>query len=268
MAEHGVNRVSIGVQSFRPPTLAVLERRHTPGDVPRAVECVRRRIANVSLDLIFGVPGQSLADWDDDLRQALALAPDHVSTYGLTYEKGTRLWAQRRRGLVQALDEDTELGLYLYALDTLAAAGLRRYEVSNHARPGRECRHNQTYWANWAYFGFGLGAARYVQGTRELNTRSLANYLQRIQSGRPATVQSETLAPDERARETISTQLRRAEGIDRPSFREQTGFELEGLVGPQIRRHVAAGLLQDDGTGIALTRVGVCVADAVIADLM
>src|SRR5262249_33102421 len=183
------------------------------------------------------------ADWDADLRHALALKPDHVSTYGLTYEKGTRLWKQRRRGLVQALDEDAELALYLHAFDTLAAAGPRRHQGSNHARPGRGGRRHQTDWANWAYFGFGVGAARYVHGTRELNSRSLAVYLRRIQAGRPATIQAETLAPEERARETIGTQLRRADGIDRGSFREQTGFEFDRLVGPKLRRHVATGLL-------------------------
>ncbi|HEY1378405.1 MAG TPA: coproporphyrinogen-III oxidase family protein [Gemmataceae bacterium] len=268
LADHGVTRVSVGVQSFDPRALAVLERVHAPADVPRAVDCVRRRVDNVSLDLIFGVPGQSLADWDADLKRALELNPDHISTYGLTYETGTRLWKQRRRGLVTALDEDAELALYLHALDTLAAAGYRRYEVSNHARPGRDCRHNQTYWANWAYFGFGVGAARYVGGTRELNTRSLPTYLDRIAAGRPAAFQSETLGPGERARETISTQLRRAEGISRDQFREQTGYDLDALAGPKVRRHVATGLLADDGRSVALTRAGVCVADSLIADLM
>jgi oxygen-independent coproporphyrinogen-3 oxidase len=268
LAGHGVTRVSIGVQSFDPRALAVLERGHSPADAPRAVDCVRRRIDNVSLDLIFGVPGQSLAHWDADLNCAVALEPDHVSTYGLTYEKGTPLWKQRRRGQVVALDEDAELALYLHALDTLAAAGYRRYEVSNHARPGRECAHNRAYWANWAHFGFGVGAARYVRGTRDLNTRSLAGYLDRIAAGRPATFQSETLEPHERALETISTQLRRAEGIDRPQFREQTGFDLDDLAGSRMERHVATGLLADDGRAVALTRVGVCVADTLIADLM
>jgi oxygen-independent coproporphyrinogen-3 oxidase len=268
LADHGVNRVSIGVQSFDPRALTVLERIHSPADVPRAVQCVRRRIENVSLDLIFGVPGQSLGDWDADLKRALALEPDHISTYGLTYEKGTPLWKQRKRGLVQSLDEDAELAMYLHTLDTLAAAGYRRYEVSNHARPGRECEHNCTYWANWAYFGVGVGAARYVNGTRELNTRSLPTYLEHIAAGRPATFQSETLPPDERARETIGTQVRRVEGIDREQFREQTGFELDALAGAPLERHVINGLLTDDGRKVALTRSGVCVADSLIADLM
>lgn len=268
LADHGVNRVSIGVQSFNAPSLQMLERVHTPGDVPRAVECVRRRIGNISLDLIFGVPGQSLADWNADLTQALSLEPQHISTYGLTYEKGTPLWQQRKRGLVLALDEDAELSMYLHALDVLEAADLQRYEVSNHARPGYECRHNRVYWSNWAYFGFGVGATRYIRGARAMNTRSLANYLGRIREDRPATIQSETLAPIDLARETISTQIRRVEGISRSQFQSQTGFELDELAGPRIRRHVSTGMLADDGDRVALTRSGICVADTLIAELM
>jgi oxygen-independent coproporphyrinogen-3 oxidase len=266
LADHGVNRVSIGVQSFDQRTLTALERIHSPDDVPRAVETVRRRIDNVSLDLIFGVPGQILDDWDNDLTLALAFAPEHVSTYGLTYETGTRLWKQRRRGLVQALDEDTELAMYLHALDVLGAAGLRQYEVSNHARPGRECRHNRTYWANHAYWGVGVGAARYVKGRREVNTRSLPEYLKRLRAAEPATAQSEELGAEERARETISVQLRRAEGIDRAGFAGQTGYDLDALAGAVIARHVGAGLLADDGREVRLTRRGFCVADSLIAD--
>jgi oxygen-independent coproporphyrinogen-3 oxidase len=105
LADHGVTRISLGAQSFHPQLLQVLERRHNPDDVPRAVACARRRIEQLSLDLIFGVPGQTLEQWDDDLRRGLALAPDHVSTYGLTYEKGTRLWKQKKRGGLRPLDE-------------------------------------------------------------------------------------------------------------------------------------------------------------------
>jgi oxygen-independent coproporphyrinogen III oxidase len=267
LADHGVNRVSIGVQSFDPGTLGVLERIHSPADVPRAVDCVRRRIENISLDLIFGVPGQSLANWDADVKRALALEPDHVSTYGLTYEKGTSLWKQRRRGLVKGIDEDVELAMYLQGIDTLETAGLRRYEVSNFARDGRECEHNRIYWANWAYFGVGVGAARYVNGTREINTRSLSTYLDRIAAGRPAAMHQETLNRSDRARETIGTQLRRAEGIDRNPFREQTGIVFDDMVNPCLTRHVSAGLLSDDGRSVCLTRKGLCVADSLIVEL-
>ena len=135
LAEHGVNRVSLGAQSFHPHLLRVLERDHQPADVPRAVELVRRKIPRLSLDLIFGVPGQTLDEWRADLRQAFALSPDHVSTYGLTYEKGTRLWKQRRQELIQPLDEDSELALYTHAQDALVEAGLS--STRSPASPGQ-----------------------------------------------------------------------------------------------------------------------------------
>jgi oxygen-independent coproporphyrinogen-3 oxidase len=268
LADHGVNRVSLGAQSFSPRLLRVLERDHAPDDVPRAVECVRQRIERVSLDLIFGVPGQTLADWDADLSRALALEPDHVSTYGLTYEKGTPLWKQRRRGEVQPLAEEAELALYAHGIDTLEAAGFEHYEISNFARPGCRSRHNQVYWANEAYFGFGMGAARYVNGWREMNTRSLAGYIQRALAGEPTTFQAEELAPEERARETTVVQLRRAEGIQRAAFREQTGYDLDALAGVALGRFVELGLLRDDGESVALTRQGKYVADAVMQGLL
>jgi oxygen-independent coproporphyrinogen-3 oxidase len=268
LADHGINRVSLGAQSFQPRLLRVLERDHQPADVPRAVEAVRRRIVTVSLDLIFGVPGQALEEWDADLSRALDLEPDHLSTYGLTYEKGTRLWKQRDRGQVRALGEEAELALYRHALDRLDAAGFEHYEISNHARPGRRCRHNQVYWANYAYFGFGMGAARYINGRREINTRDLNGYVRRALAGEPATFQSEVLEPEERARETMAVQLRRAEGIDRQAFREQTGFDLDRLAGPKLAVHAGLGLVRDDGAGVRLTRQGMFVADAVIEDLL
>jgi oxygen-independent coproporphyrinogen-3 oxidase len=268
LAAHGVNRLSLGAQSFRPHLLRVLERDHAPLDVPRAVELARQRIAHVSLDLIFGVPGQTLADWKDDLEQTLALEPDHLSTYGLTYEKGTRLWKQRERQELRPLDEESELALYACAIDTLEGAGFEHYEISSFGRPGRRCRHNQVYWANEAYFGFGMGAARYVQGRRELNTRDLHGYIRRVLNGEPATFQSEALPPEERARETIALQLRRANGIERAAFRRQTGYELNSLAGPAIERHAAGGLLDDDGTRVCLTRRGKYVADALVQDLL
>jgi oxygen-independent coproporphyrinogen-3 oxidase len=268
LAGHGVNRVSLGVQSFHPHLLRVLERDHRPDDVPRAVGLVKERLAQVSLDLIFGVPGQSLAEWQEDLERALALAPDHLSTYGLTYEKGSRLWKQRQRGAVRPLDEEAELAMYAHALDVIGAAGFESYEISNHARPGRRCRHNQVYWANEAYFGFGMGAARYVEGRRELNVRSFPEYVRRALAGEPAAYQSEVLPPRERARETMAVQLRRAEGVQRRAFRERTAFDLDELAGPAITRHVDLGLLADDGDSVYLTRRGKFVADAVIENLL
>lgn len=268
LADGGVNRVSLGGQSFHAELLRTLERAHNPDEIARAVARVRRRIDNVSLDLIFGVPGQTECLWRDDLARALALTPDHLSTYGLTYEKGTPLWKRRQRGQVRPLDEDAELSLYALAIDTLEAAGFEQYEISSFARPGRCCRHNRVYWANEAYFGFGMGAARYVLGKRELNTRDLQRYIRLCLSGESPNWQSEELQPEERARETMAVQLRRSEGIDRAAFRTQTGFHLEALAGAALARHLEQGFLADDGRSVHLTRRGKYVADAVIERLL
>lgn len=268
LALFGVNRLSIGVQSFHPHLLTALERRHTSESIPRAIEAVRPHIANISLDLIFAAPGSTLESWAADLNAALAFEPNHLSTYGLTYEKGTPLWKDRERGRVKPVDEDAELAMYEHSMDRLAAAGFEHYEISNFARPGGRCRHNERYWANEAYFGFGVGAARYGNGTRELNTRDTKTYIRKVLAGESPTFQSETLDPRDRAFETIGTQLRRAAGIDRERFAVQTGFALDELVGERIESLVAADVLIDDGSSVQLTRRGKCVADAAIENLM
>jgi oxygen-independent coproporphyrinogen III oxidase len=268
LADHGVNRISLGAQSFNPRLLKRLEREHAPADVPRSIDLVRPRIAQVSLDLIFGIPGESLSEWDRDLRQAIGLAPDHISTYGLTYEKGTRLWKQRQLGEIHALGEESELDMYSHGLDVLAESGFGQYEISSHARPGRRCQHNQVYWANEAYFGFGMGAARYLNGRRETNSRNLKTYLRRALSGVPATFQSETLSHEDRARETLALNLRRTDGVNRPRFFEQTGFDLDDLARPVIDQHLALGILIEDDVGVRLSRRGVYVADAVLQSFL
>ncbi len=264
LADHGVTRISLGAQSFQAPLLKALGRDHTPDEIPRAVARVKAHLSEVSLDLIFGAPGQTLAEWQTDLAQGLELEPDHISTYGLTFETGTPLWKDRQQGRVRSLDEDTELALYECAIDTLTAAGFEHYEISNFARSGRRCRHNEVYWANHAYFGMGMGAARYQMGRRELNTRDLSIYLRKILAGESATFQSEELSAPERARETLALGLRRAEGVTRETFRLQTGFDLDELAGEAIPRHVALGMMEDDGRAIRLTRRGKPLADAVI----
>src|SRR5205823_9422982 len=141
--------------------------------------------------------------------------------------------------------EEQELALYARAIDILEGNGFEQYEISSFARPGRRCRHNWVYWANEAYFGFGMGAARYVEGRREVNTRDLRTYLKRIETGEPATFQSEELPPRERAFETISLNLRRREGVERAAFAVQTGFSVEELAGADIERLADQGLLEN-----------------------
>ena len=176
------------------------------------------------------------------------------------------MWKQRQRGAVQPLDEEAELALYSSRIDMLEAAGFEHYEISNFARPGRRCRHNQVYWANQAYFGFGMGAARYVEGRRELNTRDLHDYIRRVLAGESPTFQSEELPPEERARETMALRLRRAEGVDRGEFRRRPASTSTPLAAA-VERHVALGVLHDDGARVYLTRAGKYVADAVVEAL-
>jgi oxygen-independent coproporphyrinogen-3 oxidase len=158
--------------------------------------------------------------------------------------------------------------MYRLAIDALEAAGFEQYEVSNFALPGRRSRHNQVYWANHAYHGFGLGAARYVHGAREVNTRDLDGYIRKALAGEPVTRQSERLDAAERARETMAVQLRRSDGIDRAAFEAQTGFALDAVAAGRVAALVDQGVLSDDGTRVALTRGGRYVADAVIARLL
>ncbi|GAC1463783.1 MAG: radical SAM family heme chaperone HemW [Isosphaeraceae bacterium] len=269
LAEGGVNRVSLGAQSFQPALLATLERNHAPEEVERALDLVRPRFARWSFDLIFGVPGSTPELWADDLEKALALGPSHLSCYGLVYEKGTALWKQERAGQVRALDEESERTMYAHTIDRLTTAGLPMYEISNFARPGHECRHNLVYWTNDAYFGVGLGAARYVDGVRTVNTRDLHSYLRRIEAGETATGPTESLDPEGHARETAVLMLRRTDrGIDRLDFLRRTGFALDALAGPAITRFVARGLLDDDGRRVRLTREGLFLADTVLCEFL
>ena len=268
LAAHGVNRASIGVQSFQPHLLAALDRRHGVEQIPHTVEIVRREIPALSFDLIFASPGQTLADWHADLATAMGYAPDHLSTYGLTYETGTPLWKARRKKTLTPVTEDDEAAMYGAAIDTLTGHGFEHYEVSNFARPGQRSLHNQRYWANDAYYGFGTGAARYVHGSRELNVRDTAVYIRRMLAGEDPTFQRETLAPRDRAFETMAVQLRRADGIAYADFTARTGFDLRELLAQQLPMHFRENLLTDNGVSLTLTPAGKFVADGVIEDLL
>ena len=269
LAAGGVNRVSLGAQSFRPETLRALERNHGPDEVPRALDLIRPRFPFWSFDLIFGVPGSTPDHWAADLETALGLGPSHLSCYGLVFEKGTALWKQRAAGLVHEVDEEAERAMYEHTIDRLADAGLGMYEISNFARAGHESRHNLIYWANDAYFGVGLGAARYVEGVRASNTRDLPAYLHRLENGLAMIGPTETLDPEARARETAVLMLRRVQvGIDRGDFLRRTGLDLDALAGPALPRHVAGGLIEDDGTRVRFTREGLFLADTVLCDLL
>lgn len=268
LAAHGVNRLSLGAQSFQRAVLSALDRRHEPAAIVRAVEMARGKMASISLDLIFAAPGQTLDQWCSDLEQAINLQPDHLSTYCLTYEKGTPLWKRRRRGELAAASDELERAMYAHAIDALTAAGLDHYEISNFARPGRQCRHNQVYWANHAYYGFGLGAAGYVDGVRATNTRDLDRYLDALHRRRRPIQSCEALPPADRARETAMLQIRRAPGIAVREFQLQTGYRLHELLGDAVTRNQSRGWLAVEPDRVCLTREGFFFADTVCADFL
>ena len=268
LAEHGVNRVSLGVQSFDARVLKLLERDHDAAQVAVAVEALESAIPNFSCDLIFGVPGQTLALWRETLARAVSLGPRHVSTYGLTYEKGTAFWARRADGTLRPVSDEIERRMYAAAMDDLPAAGYEQYELSNFARPGYRCRHNEVYWAGCAYYGFGPGAARYLDGRRETNHRSVLSWMRQVLARQSPVGEVDELPAVDRARETLVVMLRRTRGVGRDEFRATTGFDFEEIAGPAIDKHCALGLLERDLDGVRLTREGRFLADSVIVDLV
>jgi oxygen-independent coproporphyrinogen-3 oxidase len=268
LADAGVNRVSLGVQSFDPQVLALLERDHRREGILRTVDRLRPHIANISFDLIFGVPRQTLQCWRETLRQAIELAPQHISTYGLTFEKGTSFWTRREKGFLVELGEELERDMYATAMDDLTAGGFEQYELSNFAKPGYRCRHNAVYWKGLPYYGFGPGAGRYVNGRRETNQRSVTAWIERTLQGESAVGEAEELSDEDRAREAIVLGLRNCAGIDRDEFEALTGYDLDELAGDAIAKNCLAGLLEETESHVRLTRDGRFLADTVLIDFL
>jgi oxygen-independent coproporphyrinogen-3 oxidase len=268
LADRGATRISLGVQSFHAAKLRALERGHTAADVHRCVGLAREAGLAVAIDLMFAAPGETLEDWRRDVRAALSLEPDHISTYGLTWEPRTAFSVRRARGELLAQDEEVERSMYADAIDALTAAGYEHYEVSNFARPGRRSRHNEVYWAGREYYAAGPGAARYIEGVRETNCRSTTAYIKRVLNGESPVADRERLTDEARARERLVLGLRRLEGVDRRQFAAETGFEIDQLIAPPLARFTHLGLLSDDGSRIQLTREGLYVSDALWPDLL
>ncbi|MBI4719338.1 MAG: radical SAM family heme chaperone HemW [Planctomycetes bacterium] len=268
LAEHGVTRVSMGAQSFFPGELEVLERLHRPDDIPPSVAALRRGgIGQINLDLIFGIPGQSLETWRASLRRAVELGPDHIACYGLTYEPGTRLTAQRHAGRVTPCEEDLEAEMYLLAIDLLAEAGYRQYETSNFARHGRECRHNLIYWRNQPYLGVGPSAAGCVDTVRYKNVADIGAYIQMMDAQGHAEAEREELDTTRLMMELVLMQLRLVDGLSIADFRERTGVDPRAVFAAELSRFTPAGWMQESATHLALTRTGRLVADRIIAEL-
>ncbi|MDP9417719.1 MAG: radical SAM family heme chaperone HemW [Actinomycetota bacterium] len=264
LAEAGFTRVSFGVQSVVPHVLRTLERTHDPARVADAVEWARAAGLAVSLDLIYGTPGESAADWQRSLDAVVELAPDHVSAYALIVEPGTRLATQVRRGDVAAPDDDDLADRYVQADETLRRAGYEWYEVSNWARgPEHRCRHNVGYWTGWDWWGVGPGAHSHVGGVRWWNVKHPSAYAERLGSGRSPAQGREILTAEERRIEQVLLGVRLADGVPLAVLGSSGRNAAAGLV--------ADGLLAADNFAAeraVLTMRGRLLADAVVRELV
>jgi oxygen-independent coproporphyrinogen-3 oxidase len=249
LREHGVDRISMGAQSFDPAELKVLERHHCPDDVERSVEIARAAgFGRFNLDLIYAIPGQDLASWDRSLAEALRLGTSHLSCYGLTYEPNTPIAVRRRLGQLRGVvEEDAELSMLRHTRRVLTGAGLQPYEISNYAAPGEACRHNLLYWNGGNYLGLGPSAASHVQGWRWRNRPHLGEWEAAVDAGALPAIDVEHLTPRRRAGELAMLQLRLTRGNDLPDLSDRTGFDADSLYADLLAHMQRHALIERDG---------------------
>lgn len=269
----GATRLSLGVQTFDDHGLRLLGRVHDSREAAAAFGAARAAgFDDLSVDLMFALPGQKLEDVRRDVACVAELAPEHVSLYGLTYEPGTRLARLRDDGAVAAVAEELDREMYLAIIDDLERAGYPQYEISNFAREGFECIHNQSYWSLGEYVGLGPSAASYLGGERRRNASALDEYVERISRGESPVAERERLEPEPAARETLMLALRTRRGAHPAEFEARTGFAIDALLGEKGRRLVAEGWFEFVGHGeedrLRLTRKALPVADEILAELV
>lgn len=264
--EAGVNRASFGVQSFRDEELRRLGRIHSAARAAGAVEAARAAgFANVSLDLMFWLPGQSLASWGQTVDRAVDLAPDHLSLYLLELYPNAPLREDAARGGWRQAADDVAADMYLSALDRLDAAGYEQYEISNVARPGFWSRHNVKYWQGGDWRGFGCGAHSTVGTARWKNVASTTAYVERIDRGGTVALEEQYLSAGERFEEALFTGLRLSAGLDRGNIRDRYGVDPWARYGATLGPYVDAGLMWTAGSRFGLTRRGMLVANEILA---
>ena len=274
----GVNRLSLGMQAYQPEILQFLGRFHSFEEVSRSVSMARAAgLNNLNLDLIFGIPGQTLSDWNETLDAALSLSPDHLSAYGLISEEGTPLQRRLDAGEAVLPDPDIEREMYDLAIRKLRAAGLEQYEISNFARKGFECRHNIGYWTQVPYLGLGLSAAsmRSQEQTglgltclRTANPSDLAAYQEMIRSGIHSAAIRETISPEEARFETMMLSLRMNRGISESRFLALHGVSIDAVYGEKLEEMRKKGLMRHENGAWALTRKGMDIQNTVLVELM
>lgn len=266
IASLGINRVSMGAQTFSDERLAFLHRRHRAGDVGKAVETLRRNgIENISIDLMFGFPDESLSDWQSDIDEALSLGVQHISAYSLMYEEGTPLFRLLNDGKIREINEETSLRMYETLIESLANHEFEHYEISNFALPGYRSKHNSSYWKQIPYLGIGASAHSYNIVSRQWNVADVKDYIRLINASSHEYIEeTEHLTDTERYNDLITTALRTCDGIDTSSLpQHHRDFILKAS-----QKHIALGNLTLDNGTIRLTRQGLFISDSIMADLI
>lgn len=283
-----INRVSMGAQTFSDHRLRFLHRRHNAAEVRTAIERLRRiGIRNISIDLMFGFPNETLTDWQSDIDAAIQLGVEHISAYSLMYEEGTALYRMLEQGKIEEIDEETSRQMYELLISRLTDAGYEHYEISNFARPGKRSRHNSSYWHEIPYIGIGAAAHSYkrsdkngendetgslsacspLEAIRSWNVDDIREYISRINQGELPS-ESETLDLNTRYNDLITTALRTSDGINIKKMEQEFGTELAKKMMQEAEKHMARGLMKITDGNLSLTHQGLYISDDVMSDFM
>ena len=265
----GYNRISIGVQSFDKNELKILDRAHGPEEIHSTVNCARKAgFENLSLDLMFAIPNQSLSSWENNLNKALEKNPEHISTYNLTIEKGTAFSKLQSNGKLIMPDDEHQLELYKKTIEHLKEKGFHHYEISNFARRGKECKHNITYWKNSNTLGIGAGASSYIDGTRFKNINLPAHYIRQVKEKKTAVEYSETLNSRQAMGETIMLGLRLIQGISIHQFEKRFQISFTKFFKNTISSLKEKELVIIEKDHLRLSKKGLFLADSVILEFI
>lgn len=263
-----VNRISMGIQTFQEETLKLLHRRHT---AVQAIEAFRRcreaGFRNISIDMMYGLPGETLETWKEDLRQAINLRPEHISAYHLIYEEDTALWKLREQHQVEEADEDLSVSLFETLIDRLKEAGYQHYEISNFCLSGMHSRHNSSYWTGKKYLGCGPSAHSFNGVSRQWNVASLEGYIKGVEEG-VLDYEVEELDLYTRYNDFVLTSIRTAWGMPLSKLRSEFGEDLYRYCMRMAKPHVDQGVLENREGVLRLTRKGIFVSDGIMSDLM
>ncbi len=263
-----INRVSMGAQTFADSRLRLLHRRHSSDEVKHAVKLLREAgIKNISIDLMFGFPDESLSQWKEDISAALALNVEHISAYSLMYEENTPLWKMLDTGKVKEIDEELSLTMFKELVCQLTDAGYEHYEISNFARPGYRSRHNSSYWHQVPYIGLGAAAHSFDLNSRQWNVADLKLYIEEINNG-IIPMEREELDNDTTFNDIITTALRTSDGIDLNAMETRLGKRYRNTLISAAGKHIEQGLLEIRHDRLRLTSEGIFISDMVMSDLM